>query len=136
MKIILNCGDKINIPDGCKAEIKEAVITIEKEEPKFKDGDIVVSIERDNNICPFIYKKEADKGIYKYYAAMTMSKELIVSDGFDYWNAKIHRLATEEEKQFLFDKLAEQSLRWNAEEKKVEKIRWRAKKSQSYFFNR
>lgn len=31
MKIILNCGDKINIPDGCKAEIKDSVITIEKE---------------------------------------------------------------------------------------------------------
>ena len=30
MKIILNCGDKINIPDGCKAEIKDGVITIEK----------------------------------------------------------------------------------------------------------
>lgn len=31
MKIILNCGDKINIPDGCTAEIKDGVITIEKE---------------------------------------------------------------------------------------------------------
>lgn len=31
MEIILNCGDKINIPDGCKAEIKDGVITIEKE---------------------------------------------------------------------------------------------------------
>lgn len=31
MKIILTCGDKINIPDGCTAEIKDGVITIEKE---------------------------------------------------------------------------------------------------------
>ena len=31
MEIILTCGDKINIPDGCKAEIKDGVITIEKE---------------------------------------------------------------------------------------------------------
>lgn len=31
MEIILNCGDKINIPDGCKAEIKDGVITIEEE---------------------------------------------------------------------------------------------------------
>ena len=30
MEIVLNCGDKINIPDGCKAEIKDGVITIEK----------------------------------------------------------------------------------------------------------
>lgn len=133
MKIILNCGDKINIPDGCKAEIKDGVITIEKEEPKFKDGDIVVSIEKANNICPFIYKKEADKGTYEYYAAITMYKDLIISYGFDYWKTAASRLATEEEKQLLFDKLAEQGLRWNAEEKRVEKIRWRAEKGSLYY---
>ena len=31
MEIILTCGDKINIPEGCNAEIKDGVITIEKE---------------------------------------------------------------------------------------------------------
>ena len=36
MEIILSCGDKINIPDGCKAEIKDGVITIEKERIRWK----------------------------------------------------------------------------------------------------
>lgn len=36
MKIILNCGDKINIPDGCKAEIKDGVITIEREKIRWR----------------------------------------------------------------------------------------------------
>lgn len=134
MEIILNCGDKINIPDGCKAEIKDGVITIEKEKPRFKDGDIVVSIEKANNICPFVYKKEADRGTYEYYAAITIYKNLIVSNGFDYWKAAASRLATEDEKQLLFDKLKEQGLRWNAEEKKVEKIRWRAKEDDAYYY--
>lgn len=43
MEIILNCGDKINVPEGCKAEIKDGVITIEKEEKEFKRGDVIVS---------------------------------------------------------------------------------------------
>ena len=43
------------------------------------------------------------------------------------------RLATEEEKQLLFDEMKEQGLWWNAEEKRVEKIRWRAGKKGNYF---
>lgn len=48
MKIILNCGDKINIPDGCKAEITDGVITIEREVKEFKDGDILRVSEYEN----------------------------------------------------------------------------------------
>ena len=33
----------------------------------------------------------------------------------------------------MFDKMKEQRLLWNAEEKRVEKIRWRAKKGEYYF---
>lgn len=43
------------------------------------------------------------------------------------------RLATENEKQFLFDKMKEKGLKWNAGEKRVEKIRWRAKYGEKYF---
>ena len=44
------------------------------------------------------------------------------------------RLATNEEKQLLFDKMKEQGLRWNAEEKRVEKIRWRAEDGKGYCY--
>lgn len=44
------------------------------------------------------------------------------------------RLATEDEKQFLFDKMKEQGLLWNAEEKRVENIRWRAKRCEYYYW--
>lgn len=43
-------------------------------------------------------------------------------------------MTREEEKQLLFDKMKEQGLRWNAEEKRVEKIRWRANEGDSYYF--
>ncbi|WP_281642167.1 hypothetical protein [Hoylesella loescheii] len=135
MEIILNCGDKINIPDGCKAEIKDGVITIEKEGEKFKNGDILAYVGCTDNTSTFIYKGEDENGSHKYYAGITIYNKLSISDDrVDRWGRKEVRLATEEEKQYLFDKMAEQGLRWNAEEKRVEKIRWRAKKSQSYFF--
>ena len=44
------------------------------------------------------------------------------------------RLATEEEKQLLFDKMKEQGLQWNAEDKRVEKMRWRAKRCEYYYW--
>ena len=44
------------------------------------------------------------------------------------------RLATEEEKAELFAEMKEQGLQWNAEEKRVEKIRWRAKYGEEYWY--
>ena len=43
-------------------------------------------------------------------------------------------LKPEEEKQLLFDKMKEKGLKWNIEEKRVEKIRWRAKKYENYYY--
>ena len=68
----MNCGDKINIPEGCKAEIKDGVITIEKEEPKFKDGDILAYVGSTDNTSTFIYKDEDENGSHKYYAGITI----------------------------------------------------------------
>lgn len=134
MEIILNCGDKINIPDGCKAEIKDGVITIEKEKPRFKDGDILAYVGCTDNTSTFIYKGEDENGSYKYYAGITIYNKLSISDDKDdRWGRREVRLATEEEKQYLFDKMAEQGLRWNAEDKEIEKIRWRATRGEIYF---
>ena len=44
MKVELQCGDTIAIPNGCKATIKDGSVVIEKEEQKeqeFKDGDVL-----------------------------------------------------------------------------------------------
>lgn len=134
MEVILNCGDKINIPDGCKAEIKDGVITIEKEVEKFKNGDILAYVGCTDNTSTFIYKGEDENGSHKYYAGITIYNKLSISDDrVDRWGRKEVRLATEEEKQYLFDKMAEQGLRWNAEDKEIEKIRWRATRGEIYF---
>ena len=129
MEIILNCGDKINIPDGCKAEIKDGVITIEKEKSTFKKGDFVTSIGgtrmgivyecRENNGDPVIcmhWDNDSKLGEFKKR------------------RAKIFHLATEEERQTITAKMAEQNLRWNAEKKECEWIRWRAKDGEEYCY--
>lgn len=134
MEVILNCGDKINVPDGCKAEIKDGVITIEKEREKFKDGDILAYVGCNDKTSTFIYKGKDEDNFLQYYAGITIYNKLVISDDDGgNWGQREVRLATEEERQYLFDKLAEQNLRWNAEEKKIEKIRWRAAHGETYF---
>nr|DAW77035.1 MAG TPA: hypothetical protein [Caudoviricetes sp.] len=125
MEVILNCGDKINVPNGCKAEIKDGVITIVREKVEFKDGDILIS-KRKTNIV--IFKEQYDDYCFRSYY-----NSAGYEDDND-WDIEAFCPATEEEKQFLFKKMAEQGLRWNAEEKKVEKIRWRAEKEAFYYF--
>ena len=142
MKVELQAGGSITIPQGCKAVIKDGSVVFEKEGKKqvqeFKDGDVLI------DDCTFseypckiimIYKgiKSKDE-CYKCYIHRNMNGSLIINgDCCNSPSAKV-RYATEEEKKLLFDKMKEQGLKWNAEEKKVEKIRWRAKKGENYYF--
>ena len=41
MDVKINDGDTIQIPEGCKAVIKDNVVVFEKEKENFKDGDIL-----------------------------------------------------------------------------------------------
>lgn len=145
MKVELQCGDTITIPEGCKAIVKDGSVIFEKEEKteekteeqEFKDGDVLTS--RLNNKFIFIFKedelkqKENKNGYYVCHKANHVIN-VSTKDKLLFCGYKIDvRLATEEEKQLLFDKMKEQRLLWNAEEKRVEKIRWRAKKDEPYY---
>lgn len=130
MEIKLNAGDRINIPENCQARIEDNQIIIEekKEEQKeeFKDGDILHSRNHDR-IVIFSKYSPNDKGLFDCYFSST-------EDYTEGWFTDCFRLATEEEKQRLFDKLKEQGLRWNAETKKMEKIRRRVKEDEAYLY--
>lgn len=132
MKVELQCGDTIAIPDGCKAIVKDGIVTIEKE---FKDGDILVAVVNGKRRNAFIYKGSDKNGFHSYYVGVDACKLLSISESPSCrWGISNLSYATEEEKQILFDKMKEQGLRWNAEEKRVEKIRWRAEKGKDYYF--
>ena len=146
MKIELQAGDTIAIPEGCKVTIKDESVVFEKEEQKereFKDGDVLTSLF-DNKVV-FIFKEDESKQKYNkndYYVCHIYVScpagyviEVPTKDSLSFCGHKEDvRHATNEEKQFLFDKMKEQGLRWNAKEKRVEKIRWRAKYGEQYWY--
>ena len=134
MKVDFQCGDTITIPVGCKAVIKDGNVVFEREE-KFKEGDILAIADCIKATHPFIYKRTRDNGFHSFYIGLAAYNELSICDNPNYnWGNGTLRYATEEEKQQLFNKMKEQGLRWNAEEKRVEKIRWRAEYGEEYYY--
>ncbi|MBF1517231.1 hypothetical protein [Prevotella pallens] len=133
MEIKLKAGDSLNIPEGCKAVIKDGIVVFEKEENKeeFKRGDVIVS-KMNEILLVDVHSFEN----CRLKSFVHIRQDGMLSDSsYSLWNENYTwRYATEEEKQLLFDKMKEQGLKWNAEEKKVEKIRWRAKKGEEYRF--
>lgn len=107
MNIELKAGDSLNIPEGCKAVIKDNVVVFEKE---FEEGDVLHSIH--NEVMLIFKKRTSDTRFSSHYDS--------IKAGGDIWNIECFRYATEEEKQTLFDKMKEQGLQWNADENRVD----------------
>ena len=131
MIVDFQCGDTITIPEGCKAIAKDGSVVFEKEEvQEFKRGYVIVS--KMNEIL-LVDRHSFDDRFLRSFVNIKEDGSFCKSS-YSLWN-ELHdwRLATEEEKQLLFDKMKEQGLRWNAEEKQVEKIRWRAEIKGEYF---
>ena len=128
MEVTLKAGDSLNIPEGCKAVIKDNVVVFEREEKEevqdFKDGDVLHSVYADITL---IFEK------YSTCYSFTSHYSTLNAAGFD-WAVKSFRHATKEEKSEFFDKMKEQGLQWNAEKKRLEKIRWRAGVGEEYYF--
>lgn len=124
MEIKLNAGDKIQVPENCKATIEDNLIIIEEQKEEFKEGDILIA--RDTGLV-VIFKnyQNANKTVFSSYYNSEDRPHFN-------WIAGYFNHATEEEKQRLFDALREEGLRWNAETKTMEKIRERAKIGEKY----
>ena len=122
MEIKLNAGDKINIPENCKATIEDNVIIIEEKKEELKDGDILHSIYD----CTMIIFKALGNagGMTSYY-----NNGVETNEG---WRVDAFRHATKEEKEAFFDDLKAKGLKWNAETKTMEKIRKRAQRGEEF----
>jgi hypothetical protein len=87
---------------------------------KFKDGDIVATGE--GNWIGITSGGDRNEFI-PTYCVLTNHDELVVYSGYqEEW--LFNRLATEEEKVKLFEKIKERGYRWNADEKRLEKLAW------------
>ena len=130
MEIKLNAGDKIQVPENCKATIEDNLIIIEeqKEEQKeeFKDGDILRSVKTDAIVIFKSYQNNFKDCFCSHYNSR--------NDPNRFWNPLSFRHATKEEKQAFFDEVKAKGLQWNAETKKMESIRKREEYGESYLY--
>ena len=99
-------------------------LVVEKPQPEFKDGDIVFMKGIKSKLfanCIFILRSEYKDGDERafYYAFYNVDDKYTLDE---YGNTKVHyslRLATDSEKQQLFDALAKKGKAWDAEKKQI-----------------
>lgn len=96
-------------------------LEIEKIQPEFKDGDILFArCEDDSFIEIFNYSKK-NGDLYDHASLNTATQVLDISGRYRICKDEIVeiRLATDSEKQELFDALAKEGKAWNAEKKQI-----------------
>ena len=142
---------KITLPKGANIStvetndnngVLEVTIGFEQEYVP-KDGDVVYAQwggNRSGYKWIFIYKKALTDpykrcDVYAYLGIERDGKTVSELHFDDHCTAQeFLRPATEAEKQRLFDALAKQGKRWNAEKKRIEDLpRWRAGKGSLYY---
>ena len=121
---------EINVPKGCKIISVETtdemvVVKFEKEEPEFKENDIV-TCETEGIKWIAIFKDKIDA--FSFRAKALYTTVISQSDWCSY--GEKCSIATESEKQLLFDKLKEKCLMFDGENV----IRWRAAPYKKYFY--
>lgn len=112
------------IEERLGGKLNRETLEIEKAHPKFKDGDIVFMKGIKSKLfanCIFILRSEYKDGDERafYYAFYNVDDKYTLDE---YGNTKVHyslRLATDSEKQQLFDALSKKGKRWDAEKKQV-----------------
>lgn len=112
------------IEERLSGKLNRETLEVEKPQPEFKDGDIVfmkgIKSELFAN-CIFILRSEYKDGDERafYYAFYNVDDKYTLDE---YGNTKVHyslRLATDSEKQQLFDALSKKGKRWDAEKKEI-----------------
>ena len=95
--------------------------TLEIERSDFKDGDIIC-VTGENELPGYIviYKKQEDNHIYRY-ATVVKDKCIGMNEGgyLSCAENSFKRYATDSEKQQLFEALAKEGKRWDAEKKAI-----------------
>lgn len=120
------------IEERLGGKLNRETLEIEKYQPEFKDGDVVVVDEIPFDLyskCIFILKENLNTGEIKAraYVLYNVNKDSIFFDTpiMKVIERNIH-LATEEEKQQLFDALSKEGKAWDAEKKQIVDLKLKA----------
>ena len=103
----------------------ETIDTFEIEKPEFKDGDVLFVKCNDSAFIEIFEYSKKNGGLYDHASLDTATQDLDISGKYGIGGYEITeiRLATEEEKQQLFDALAKKGKAWDAKKKKVVDIK-------------
>lgn len=99
-------------------------LKIEDLNPKFKDGDILISEDSDITL---VFKEYIDFAIFTSYCSTTGRN--------DNWRTSTFRHASSYEEDRFYKRLKEQQgLRWNAEKKQVEEAKWKPQVGETFYY--
>lgn len=134
---------KIQVPDGCSAKIEQQdgflVVVFEPKKWEPKDGDFIAYSFNRPNLNIGIFREQCPPfpggyNLHKDYITIGGDTGELLW-GYETFTHDYMRPATDSEKQRLFDALAKEGKRWNAETKQIEDLpRWRAKIGEKYYF--
>lgn len=132
MELKLNSGDVITIPDDCKAVIKDNVITVEKEEREFEDGDFC-TVKTSYGSYIFIYNSNKyDYRIYYYSISLSGFRQHLYNSSCLVPKGGIS-LSTKEEKQLLLDAMHADGKDWDADKKQIVDYKWKPNYREVYY---
>lgn len=123
----LHDGDKVKdyiavVEKLFGGKLNRETLEIEKPQPEFKDGDIITIMPHIGDKLIYLFKTEDDEKYYGH-AYLYGNIAIINEDSYCQKDFCTARPSTEEEKQQLFDALAKEGKRWNAEKKVIEDIK-------------
>lgn len=104
-------------------KLNRETLEIEKDQAEFKDGDIAFAdFGKTQDVFIVSGKTNLSEGYYSFIALnLNSTKALSIGCKTSFFKENLNtlRLATEEEKQQLFDALAEEGKAWDAEKKQI-----------------
>lgn len=116
-------------------KLNRKTLEIEKAQPEFKDGDIVVA-EEDNYYDKVIFIAAIKNDIVSKVLINVRYEDYEVHyNEYRFGRNRSLRLATDSEKQQLFDALAKEGKRWDAEKKQIVDLKPAFEIGKLYVFN-
>lgn len=105
------------IEERLDGKLNRETLEVEKAQPEFKDGDIVIS---KSDVIVLVKRISFSKKVY-FHAYMSNGDAYIQATKHEFYGYtyEIKGLATEEEKQQLFDALAKEGKAWDAKKKMI-----------------
>ncbi len=124
---------EINVPKGCKVVSVETtdemvVVEFEKEESSFKENEILFCKNSETKWIA-IFDKCKDKHSFYAKCIYVIGTEDLATNEWSFYGSML-RLATESEKQLLFDKLKEKCLMFDGKDV----VRWRAEAMSDFYY--